>query len=129
MDVYYSADLYDAAFLLVQGAQFKRVKEYYKNHSGKSFSVLELTGVTFEMLQRLYDGGSSVNYQKFKEKRQYIKQKVGKHAQKNTYTEINSTEIYKIHKELGKQFTQMKEFYKGSGPKRVVEEYAETNNS
>lgn len=128
MELYLCADLYEAAFLLAHGAQFKRVKEYYKNHIGKSFSILELEGVTFEMLQWLHSPDSLVNYLKFKNSRQKIKQKIDKYAQTHERKEITSTQVYKIHKELDKQYTQMKEFHKGAGPKRVMEQNEETTN-
>lgn len=132
MEIYLCADLYEAAFLLVQGARFGRIKEYYKNYAGKSFSILELEGVTFEMLQKLHNQNSEVNYHKFKEQRKRIKLKIEKYAKEHSHTEISSKEAYKIHKELEKQYTQMQQFEKGSGPKRIISENNEeykTNES
>jgi hypothetical protein len=120
MDIYLSADLYEAAFLLVQGAQFKRIKEYYKNHAGKSFSILELEGVTFEMLQQVHNETATVNYQKFRERRKALKLKIDKYAKNHNYTEISSTDAYKMHKELEKQYTQMTQYLRGPGPRHVV---------
>lgn len=129
MELYLCADLYEAAFLLTQGAQFKRIKEYFKNHAGKSFSILELEGVTFEMLQKLHNQESLVNYLKFKNNRKKIKQKIDKYAQSHEHKEITSAEAYKIHRELDKQYIQLKEFYKGTGPKRVMQENEDTNKN
>lgn len=129
MEIYLCADLYEAAFLLTQGASFKRVKEYFKNHIGKSFSILELEGVTFEMLELLHNPNALVNYLKFKNNRKKVKQKIEKYAQTIKHKEITSQETYKIHKELEKQYTKMKEFYKGTGPKRVIQENEETTNT
>jgi len=120
MEVYLSADLYEAAFLLSMGAQFRKVKEYYKNKLGKSFSVLELEGVTFDMLQKEHDDNALVNYHKFKEQRKRIKKKIEKYATEHKHKEITSTEAYKIHKELAKQFVQMQEYSTGSGPRRII---------
>jgi hypothetical protein len=120
MEIYLCADLYEAAFLLVLGARFGRIKEYYKNYAGKSFSILELEGVTFEMLQKLHDQNSTINYHKFKEQRKRIKLKIEKYAKGHKHKEISSKEAYKVHKELEKQYTQMQQYAKGTGPKRVI---------
>lgn len=108
--------------MIVLGAQFKKVKEYYRNHAGKSFSILELDGVTFDMLQKLNNQDSTINYSKLKSQRKRIKSKIDKYAKSHTHTEITSSEVYKIHKKLNRQYTTMKEFYKGSGPKRIIEQ-------
>lgn len=129
MNVFLCADLYDAAFLLCLGAQFKRVKEYYKNHTGKSFSIMELEGVTYEMLLKLQNSESEVNFHKFKEKRKKLKDKLEKYAKTVDYTEITSKEIHKIHRELEKQITYMKQSVRSFGPKRIIYDEKDSTTS
>jgi len=118
--VYLCADLYDAAFLLSYGAKFKRIEQYYKNHLGKSFSVMSLTDVTWDMLQLLHDNKALVEFQKLKKYRKKLKEKAEKYASTHEYTEINSREVYKIHRELRKQFAEYREQHASPGPKRVM---------
>lgn len=120
--VFLCADLYDAAFLLSYGAKFKRIESFYRNHQGKSFSVMSLTDVTWEMLELLQDKKATVEFQKLKMYRKRIKKKAEKYASENEYTEISSTEIYKIHQKLRKQLTEYKKEYSSTGPKRIMQE-------
>jgi hypothetical protein len=120
MEYYLCGDLYEGAFLMCCGARFNRVKEYYKNHKGKSFSILEFENVTLEMLEKLHNENSSVNYQKFKDSRKKLKLKIEKFAQGKDYTELSSKQVYSIHKELDKQYDLFKKLYKSSVPKRVI---------
>lgn len=118
--VFLCADLYDAAFLLSYGAKFKRIEAYYKNHRGKSFSVMSLTDVTWEMLQLLQDGKATVSFHKLKEYRKRVKEKAEKYAEEHAYTEITSREVYKIRQQLKKQYTEYEKLYSSPGPKRVM---------
>lgn len=122
MEHYLCGDLYEGAFLLCCGARFNRVQEYYKNHRGKAFSILVYEDVTLEMLDKLHNPDASVNYQKFKENRKKLKTKIEKFAQGKAYTELSSKQVYKIHKELEKQYPLFKQLYKGSAPKRIIYE-------
>lgn len=121
MELYYCADLYEAAFLIVNGASFKKVEHYYKNNDGRGFSILSLEDVTYDMLERLYDPNSTVNFAKFREARKKLKQKIDKVSKTVQRTQLSSKQIYAIHKELKKQLNQWGEKYKSTGPKRVMQ--------
>lgn len=127
MELYYCADLYEAAFLLVNGADFKKVEHFYKNNDGRSFSILSLEGVTYDMLERMYDPNTNVNFAKFRETRKKLKQKIDKFAKTIKRTQLSSKQIYDIHRELKKQLNKWKEMYRSAGPKRVMQIDGEFN--
>jgi hypothetical protein len=122
MEEYYIADLYEAAFLMAYGAHFRRVCSYHKNNEGRGFSIISLEGVTIEMLDKLYDRNSSVNFAKFREQRIKIKRKIDKFAKTHPHTSLTSKEIYDIHKKLKQQYINLRAKYgnKPYAPKRVM---------
>lgn len=121
MNTVYCADLYDSAFLLVQGARLARVKEYYKNSKGRSFSILELNGITPKIAASLFNNDAEINFRKFKEKRKYLKKKLDAYQQKTPHKSISSKDIYKYHREFSKQIRDIAAQFKAK-PKRVMYE-------
>lgn len=122
MEEYYIADLYEAAFLTAHGAYFRRVCSYHKNNEGRGFSIISLEGVTIEMLDKLYDRNSSVNFAKFREQRINIKRKIDKFAKTHSHTSLTSKEIYDTHKKLKQQYINLRAKHgnKSYAPKRVM---------
>jgi len=122
MEEYYIADLYEAAFLMAYGAHFRRVCSYHKNSEGRGFSIISLEGVTLEMLNKLYDRNSSVNFAKFREQRIRIKRKIDKFAKTHPHTSLTSKEIYDTHKKLKQQYINLRAKFgnKSYAPKRIM---------
>lgn len=134
MELYYSADLYEAAFLLVLGAKFKNITEFHKNQIGRSFSIIALEDVTLDMLDKVYNKNSSVNFHKFREYRKKLKSRIDEYAKEHNYTSLTSEEVYKIHKNLKRQYKKWQDLYgsKSRSPKRIMQQeegYESDSNS